>query len=445
MKSNLIYVLILSWCGLSVAQAQMPQLRIGPNHRFLVKENGDPFVWIGETNWFFARLPPETIDQILDKRQAQGFTVMFVSCRESLYNGAGGPGNISRPNEAWWAYLDDYIEKCEQRGLYVGITLGWWGVARKNGDSALYDYGKYVGDRYRDKNNVIWLTLGESGGHKRKNEIPHQKMQALVDGIRDGDTGNKLLTIHADYRRGTSVKPSDANMVDFNNWQTSQWTAPTDLPRNGPVIGGGTVWEAIAYDYNQMYNGKPKPTLDSEAKYENNKDFPGATPFIIRRRAYYTIFAGAFGHTYGAGGIWDGLTEGRGCSADALGALDYPGAVHIGYVSRFLHGMGDNLLKMRPDQAVIASANSRSYDYHIQASVAEDKSFALIYSASDGPYTLDLTRLSKRNLAARWYNPRNNTYRPDAKSPYVNAKAKQNFDPPGHEGPGHDWVLMLGL
>jgi hypothetical protein len=71
---------------------------------------------------FFAKLPPATIDNILDRRSAQGFTIMFVSCREKLYNGAG-PGKVSQPNEAWWSYLDEYVAKCAARNMYVGITL----------------------------------------------------------------------------------------------------------------------------------------------------------------------------------------------------------------------------------------------------------------------------------------------------------------------------------
>ena len=441
----LLWGLVFLFTSQSPALAQMQKLKIGPHRRFLVKENGEPFVWIGETNWFFAKLPPETIDQILDKRQSQKFTMMFVSCRESLYNGAGGPGSPSQPNEAWWAYLDSYVEKCAQRNLYVGITLGWWGVAKKHNADTLYDFGRFVGHRYRNQNNIIWLTLGESGGHRRKDEIPGERLEALVRGIRDGDTGDKLLTIHADYQRGTSLKASDARLVDFNNWQTSQWTAPEDLPRKGARIGNGTVWEAIAYDYGQRYNGLPKPTLDSEAKYENNKDFGGSTPFGIRRRAYFTIFAGAFGHTYGAGGIWDGLREKEGRSGSALDALHYTGAEQIGYLSQFLQGLGDQYSKLRPDQDLIVSLNSRSYDKHIQASVASDGQFALVYSASDDSYVLDLTRLKRHRLAARWYSPRDNTYHPESKSPYANTQAKQRFDPPGDEGPGHDWVLMLGV
>lgn len=418
----------------------MQKLQVEENSRFLVKENGKPFVWIGETNWFFAKLPPSTIDSILDARSHQGFTVMFVSCREKLYNGEG-PGSINDPNEAWWSYLDEYIAKCEQRNLYVGITLGWWGVAKSNSEVDLYNYGKWVGNRYKDKNNIIWLTLGEAGSHLRKGTLSDNKIHALVNGIREGDTGDKLLTVHADYKRGTSIT-SDGDISDFNNWQTSQWCCLVDLPRKDKRAW--KVWEAIQFDYNKTYDGKPKPTLDSEAWYENNKDFCGATTFNIRRRAYFTIFAGAFGHTYGAGGIWDGLLSEEGCSQKALDAIHYTGARHMGYISDFLHGLGDDFLKLRPNQSIITAGNSDNYDTHLQATMAYDNSYALIYSASDAPYAVNLSKLSGPTISGVWYNPRTNQYQSKNRILIKHKMKPHEFDPPGDFGAGNDWVLILG-
>ncbi len=434
------YALALYAVSLSITTtAQMQQLRIADNHRFLVKEDNQPFVWIGDTNWFFAKLPPTTIDSILDTRSAQGFTMMQISCRESLYNGKG-TGEIHAPNEAWWSYLDQYIAKCAQRNLYVGITLGWWGLIENHSADELYNYGKWVGDRYKHTNNIVWLTLGEAGSYQRKSALPEGRLQALVDGIRDGDTGDKLLTVHADYKRGTSISDDDL-LCDFNNWQTSQWCCPNELPKKDRRTW--TVWEAIAHDYSQEYDGKPKPTLDSEAWYENNKDFCGVTSFNVRRRAYFTIFAGAFGHTYGAGGVWDGLSSSEECSADALAALHYPGAQDMMRLSHFLHRLSSDFLKLRPDQSVISEGNSDRYDTHLQATVADDRSFALIYSASDSAYEVDLSLLSGSSLSAGWYNPRTDAYRKAAmKSPEKAGTMK--FDPPGELGPGNDWVLMVG-
>jgi len=442
-KNYLIYILF-SFCifilqGLS-AVAQIQKLKIADNNRFIVKEDDTPFIWIGETNWFFAQLPPSTIDHILDKRSSQGFTVMLVSCRNNLYNGQG-LGDINNMNEAWWSYLDEYVEKCERRNLYVGITLGWWGIAMNNSEQYLYNYGKWVGQRYKDKNNIIWLTLGEAGSYKRNNEIADSRLDALVKGIREGDTGNKLLTIHADYKRGTSLT-NDSDLCDFNNWQTSQWCCPTDLPKNDSRKW--TVWEAIEFDYNKLYNGIPKPTLDLEAWYENNKDFCGASPFNIRRRAYYTIFAGAFGHNYGAGGIWDGLKSEKFCSSSAQDALYYHGAQEMGYLSSFLHALDSDFLKFRPDQSIILDGNSRNYDTHIQATSACDNSFLLVYSASDSPYIIDLKKLNGRSYSAIWYSPRTNKFQSINNSTRYRGKKSQKFDPPGDLGPGNDWVLIVG-
>ncbi len=421
------------------AVAQMQKLRVAANHRFLVQEDGRPFVWIGDTNWFFAKLPSATIDSILDTRSRQKFTIMQVSCRESLHNG-DGPGEIDAPNEAWWAYLDDYVAKCAQRNLYVGITLGWWGLLKDNSAEALYDYGKRVGNRYKDQNNIVWLTLGEAGSYQRKDTLSGEKLRALVSGIRAGDTGGKLLTVHADYQRGTSIT-DDGLLGDFNNWQTSQWCCPAELPRKDDRTW--TAWEAIAYDYAKTYDGQPKPTLDAEAWYENNKDFCDATAFNVRRRAYFTVLAGAFGHTYGAGGVWDGLVSGEACSADALAALHYPGSRGIANLSHFLHRLEDDFLKLRPDQRFITNGNSDDYDTHLQAAVASDSSFALIYSASDAVYSVNLSLLSADVLSAVWYNPRTNEYQNGRKRLSRKSESMQ-FDPPGKLGAGNDWVLMVG-
>ncbi|NAS13746.1 apiosidase-like domain-containing protein [Poritiphilus flavus] len=442
MYSYLLKVLVCL-CLLTVSvelRSQMQKLKISDNNRFLVREDGEPFVWMGDTNWFFAKLSPSIIDSILKKRSEQGFTIMFVSCREKLYNG-DGPGTPDNPNEQWWKYLDEYVDKSEKSNLYVGITLGWWGLMKKYSAADLFEYGKWVGNRYKDRNNIVWLTMGETGSHNRDNAIPDDKLIALVNGIREGDTGDKLLTVHADYQRGTSLS-NDGDICDFNNWQTSQWCCPEQLPRNDER--SWTVWEAIEFDYNKRYEGLPKPTLDSEAWYENNKDFCEGGSFNIRRRAYFTILAGGFGHTYGAGGIWDGLSVSEECSETALNALDYEGAVHMGYLSSFLHGLGRDLLKLYPNQGMIVSGNSDSYDSHIQASATVDQSFALIYSASDSPYELDVANLKGSQLSGIWYNPRTSSYQHDSGLVITDKSNPYAIDPPGNSGAGNDWLLILG-
>ncbi|MGB3781038.1 MAG: putative collagen-binding domain-containing protein, partial [Tunicatimonas sp.] len=116
---------------------------------------------------------------------------------------------------------------------------------------------------------------------------------------------------------------------------------------------------------------------------------------------------------------------------------------HLGYLSSFLHKLGDDFLKLRPDQSLVVDGNSSSYDSHIQATVANDRSFALVYSASDAAYAIDVSKLSSPSQSATWYNPRANQYQTQHSLPPIRGNIQQ-FDPPGHKGAGNDWVLVLG-
>jgi hypothetical protein len=421
MKAWLLAVCFLSALMGQTAFGAMQKLRVGPNGRFLVKQDGSAFVWVGATMWKWQTLTLTQIEQIIDDHSARGYTVLQI---------------IAYPNR--YETVDKLVEYAETKGIYLALVTGWYRDVLKGSEATLYERGYALGKRYKDKNNIIWLTAGEAGGHRRKTTIPDKNLEALVKGIRDGDTGGKLLTVHADYKRGTSLD-NDTQLLDFDNWQTSQWCCPTDLPRNDPRTW--TVWEAIAHDYART---PAKPTLDAEAWYERNKDHCGTTPFAIRRRAYFTILAGGFGHTYGAGSIWDGLVDAKGCSGNWKDALTYKGYIHIGHLSEFLHSLGDDFLKLRPTQSIIRDGNSDNYDTHMQAAVATDGSYALVYSAADSSYTLDLTKLAADTVPARWYNPRENTYHGDPHASYRNSAPDQAFDPPGDAGPGNDWVLVLG-
>jgi hypothetical protein len=124
-------------------------------------------------------------------------------------------------------------------------------------------------------------------------------------------------------------------------------------------------------------------------------------------------------------------------------ALTYDGYIQIGYLSQFLHGLGDDLLKLRPDQNLIAGKNSENYDTHIQAAVAKDGSLAVIYSASDERYSLNLSRLRTNHPTVRWFNPRNNAHGKRERVKAVSGRTL-DVDPPGDQGPGNDWVLILG-
>jgi hypothetical protein len=53
---------------------------------------------------------------------------------------------------------------------------------------------------------------------------------------------------------------------------------------------------------------------------------------------------------------------------------------------------------------------------------------------------LDLGKLRKGRLTARWYDPRSGRFRD---VPGSLAPGRQTFDPPGEPGDGNDYVLVV--
>lgn len=70
--------LLLALSALAGAQtAALPALRISANNRFLVKADGAPFFYLGDTAWeLFHRLNREEATRYLDNRARKGFTVI---------------------------------------------------------------------------------------------------------------------------------------------------------------------------------------------------------------------------------------------------------------------------------------------------------------------------------------------------------------------------------
>jgi hypothetical protein len=458
---------LLLIAGGSADCGQLSKLRVSNNQRFLVKDDGTAFVWIGDTIWDFHQLTPAQLDEYLDVRASQGYTVIQTQIaaygrknyREDWCFGGPMHKDITLPQDAWFQHADVWLDKIEQRGLYAALGLSWiinhWSRYDKAGDPTkrfseedFYDYGKWIGNRYKERSNIIWLGLNEA----TYVTTPVNKVNAVCRGIRDGDTGNKLLTLHP--LAGSRTSDMFGGIVDFNSWQTARFQAPANLPylfsipgvddkvSGADVKGTFTVWEAIADDYNRT---PAKPVIDLEAWYEGAlDDMPvgrtntRATAWHCRQRAYFVILAGSFGHTYGANSLaWQIKGD------DWRKGLFLPGGKHMGYLAKLLGTPQRPFLKLVPDQGLITAGQSPSYDSHKQAARASDGSYAYVYSANGSAFSVDLSRLGsdRTKIAAQWFDPREATWLA-AGGPYDRVP-NQRFTPPGSPAADNDWVLVL--
>src|SRR5687768_10999276 len=70
---RLFCLLLLNLVTLTISA----QLRVSPDKRYLVKKDGSPFFWLGDTAWeLFHRLTREEAKEYLQNRVEKGFTVI---------------------------------------------------------------------------------------------------------------------------------------------------------------------------------------------------------------------------------------------------------------------------------------------------------------------------------------------------------------------------------
>src|SRR5690606_4581762 len=268
-------------------------LQVSENGRYLMTRGGAPFFWLGDTAWRLHRLPPGDLAYYLDTRKTQGYNVIqgpILTLDSPDYRGRRND-DPSRPNEEFFRHIDHIVDATNRRGMYSALVVTWGHHFRAFRDEAgARDYGRWLGARYRDRENVVWIVAGEYAIDST-GAFALSIWRALGEGLREGSEGRNLITVHGNWSPPALQTPSTFYhrdpWLDFNMVQTGQ---------GGNNGAGAASWTLIEADYRK---DPPKPVLDGEATYERVEagEKPPWDGFGIRRRAYWSVFAGAFGHT----------------------------------------------------------------------------------------------------------------------------------------------------
>jgi hypothetical protein len=296
-----------------VASAQntgVGPLRVSGDRRYLVDSQGAPFFWLGDTPWsLFATYPRADVVAYLDDRKAKGFTVIqaVVCWRDGtgcMANVDGQRpflgGNPANPNGDYFANVDWILDQADQRGILVALLPIWSNSLISPANTILDEqqarsYGRFLGARYAGRNNIVWVLGGDTPVYDKG---PIHRAMAM--GIRETDSGNKLMTFHPSAdpdspRGGVTTDPrfnpfgASEAFLDFNMAQSFAYRA--DLPR---LCG-------------MMYENQPrKPGILAEGSYEGaftEYSTGPVTPELVRREAWRSFLSGS-GYTYGNMAIW---------------------------------------------------------------------------------------------------------------------------------------------
>ena len=110
--------------------------------------------------------------------------------------------------------------------------------------------------------------------------------------------------------------------------------------------------------------------------------------------------------------------------------------MQVGYLRRLFESRPWQ--RLLPDQGAIVGDRGVGASA-LRAARAADGSFLFVYSPYGRPFQVDLARLSGM-VEASWFDPQSGVAVPVGSFPNAGARP---FDPPGDEGRGNDWVLVL--
>jgi hypothetical protein len=416
------------------------RLKISPNGRYFVDQNGKPFFYLGDTCWLlFQRLDHDELDEYLKDRAAKGFTVIQAYVIRGLGKRhpdgnrslIGEPPFIDRdptkPNEAFFKNVDYVVNRANELGMVLGlVTAKSWHVNKTPeqvfDEKNAYTFGKFLGKRYKN-NAVVWYPGGDSAPGRDQ-----AVWVAMAKGLRDGGGGTQLISYHGSGQTSSSTWFHNSDWLDFNSIQSGHNFRSDSYP-------------FVSKDYSLS---PAKPTVDMEPAYENHPTGAGkprVDAHKVRTQAYTAMLAGAAGHAYGAMDIFwffkpeDGPFP-RDGFRDWRTALQYPAAAQMGVMRRLFEERP--WYKLKPDQSILAS-ESGGGPFRLVAARADDGTFAIAYTPSGRAAAIHMDRLSGSKAKARWYDPRDGSWR-DAGE--FAATSTHEFIPPSR-GENDDWVLVL--
>ena len=456
MKRSLLLILVfLAFPAFSLSGQKLwdhGPLQVTANGHYLQHSDGTPFFWLGDTAWeLFHRLTPEEIGRYLDNRSAKGFNVIQTVVLAEM-DGLRTPNQLgevpftdldpTRPNDNYFALVDEVIAMAADRNMYIGMLPTWgdkvsqmWGagpVVFNPENARQYDY--WLASRYRNVPNLIWILGGDRPAVEGENDW-RPVWRAMAEGILEAAGPSTLITYHPSGGSfSTSQFIHHEEWLDINMVQSGHGDG-RDVP----------VWDLITRD---RAITPVKPVLDGEPNYEDHpvSPWPVWNPengyyrdHDVRKQIYRSVFAGACGVTYGHHSVWQfwNPREQKINHAEIYWseAIDRPGAFHAGFLRRLMESRP--LSGRIPDPSLVMAGQGEKGEY-MTAFRDSCGRYLMVYFPVGKSATIRTTDLRCKKIRFWWFNPR--TGKTEVSWKTGNSGAVTVTPPSTLES--HDWVLV---
>ena len=383
-------------------------------------------------------------------RQAHGFDAILVQvlCDQATGGNSSGttldglapftrgssPANydLSTPNPVYFARLDSLISMAAADGLVVFLdpvdTGGWLNTLTNNGPTKAFNYGAFLGNRYKKSPNIVWHS-GNDFQDWSTDRAANNLIFQVMKGIASADA-NHLQTVELNYNESYSSQ---------------------DMLLSPVLTLDASYTYFETYDENlAAYNSSPTlPMFLTEGNYEyenNNHALPAPTGvFVLREQEYWTMTSGGAGQLYGNHYTWT-------FPSNWQSFLDSPGVLEIPYWKNLFDAV--SWWTLVPDQNhQIVTAGYGTYNAsnlnlttatYATAAWNPNGSVAVVYDVAGNTLTVNLSKFS-RSVYVGWYDPSNGMFTTVSGSPFANS-GSMVFTPPGRNYDGDkDWVLVLAV
>jgi hypothetical protein len=439
-------------------------LKVSTSGRYLVDQRDRPWRIQADAAWTMSvNATPDEVDTYLTTRERQGFNSFYLmaivhqngfdAAKKAPRNRQGDQpfakaGDFSTAattpeTQRYWAGIDSIIDKAAAHHMVVMLSytyLGWSGgnqgwyaeVMAQPSRQSLFDWGNWLGTRYKDKPNIIWFGLGDftppAGSEGALRSV------AMADGIKAAGA-RQLFMAESSPPDTLATEAADfARVLDMNSFYGY-----------GPD-GVGTVYETAQ---RSRTVSPPKPAWMQEGtyEYENNWGHFSGKPWDTRRARFWSVLAGATaGDGFGSRDVWQWK--------DIPESLSSPGAAYATYAFDLfaslpwwdLEPSGKANGFAGVDLLTAGEGTWGKLDYITAARTAgRDWLLAYVPVMKQGPrnFKVDMSSL-EGPVRARWFDPATGAFLDISTGYEYDHSGVREFTTPGKRSDGtDDWLLVL--
>jgi hypothetical protein len=384
------------------AKPQFP-LQVSPNGRYLVDRAGVPFLINQASSWgLIQALSTDDASDYLDALKQRGFNTVMVSVISYDQRMAGGPPDwqgvapftkrwdFSTWNEKYFEHADEIIQLAADRDMLVTLVPAYLGFPQdpsqgwadelmnaNNDEDACRAYGEFLGDRYKDVPNILWIAGGDNQP-KVGSEL-EKRLLAIVQGIQANDKTH-LWTAHWDGQGDGALSTDDrtfASLLDVNGY--------------------------YAYNYDMTYERdleaysmkSPLPFFHLDMSYEHEE---GGSPDNICRKAYGAMLSGGAGSSFNAGPDWYLFFKWR--NMDTQGTRE---TTH--WAALFQSRAWYDLVPDDAHQVLTSGYGDFGKTNYVSAARSTTGQLFIAYLPSGGTVSVNFDKLTGDRSQVWWYDP----------------------------------------